>query len=182
MNLCARIAVVATAALFVSNAPAQGIEIKGITLGEPESALERIYPVPGCEDVPTQFNVLGDRECRYPHSSYGGVDVQLTYYIFGGMIEAAYIYLKPDEFDAVIKAMQSRFGVPGSDRAEGVVTRAGVPYKNRLVSWKRGDGGIEGQRYSGTVSESVIRFFSSRYRAELAEREAAKNKASAGDL
>lgn len=182
MNLCAQFSTVAIMAVFVSNAHAQGIEIKGITLGDPESALERIYPVPGCEDVPTQFNVMGDRMCRYPYSSYGGVEIQLTYYIFGGTIEAAYIYLKPNEFDAVIKAMQSRFGVPSSDRIEGVVTHAGVPYKNRLVSWKRGDGGIEGQRYSGSISESNIRFFSSRHSVEFAKRKAAKRKASSGDL
>jgi len=129
MNLCARIEVVATAALFVSNALAQGIEIKGINLGEPESALERIYPVPGCEDVPSRFNVLGDRECRYPYSTYGGAEVQLTYYIIDGTIEAAYLHLKPDDFDPVIKAMQARFGAPNSDRVEGIVTRAGVLFR-----------------------------------------------------
>ena len=182
MNLCALFAVVATLVAFTSNAYGQGIEVKGITLGEPESALERGWGNPPCKDVPTWDNEIGDRVCRELYSSYGGAEVMMNFYILGGTIESIDIRLKPDEFDAVITAMKSRLGSSTTDRTEGVMTRAGVPYKNRIVGWARKDGAILGQRYSESISESIISFSSNRYQAEFAKRRAAKQKARGRDL
>jgi hypothetical protein len=92
------------------------------------------------------------------------------------------MYLDPDDFDDVVQAMKSGFSSPTSDKTEVITTKAGVPFKDRAVWWKRKDGVVVANRYSSTVTRSAIRFSTKLYYSEFEKRQGARQKARARDL
>lgn len=150
----------AVACLFLALSPCVGhadpFGFKGVDLGSP---LSRVASDPrhACRAVNTP---IGDTVCglrpRESETIASAPVVSLLYFYDVGWLTGIQITVTEKDFQRVADALSAKYG-PGVIATELVKNHAGVPFENRSWTWKRADGSLHAQRYSGRLDRSVIR-------------------------
>jgi len=100
------------AALLLFAPPAlAAFDIKDIALGAKEQDIRRVFPSAHCR--PLQWEAkAADRRCDDSRVAFGGVEVQVTFYLRKDALEAFDVRFDTRELERFVAFLKSRYGPP----------------------------------------------------------------------
>ncbi len=144
-------------ALLPLPSQAERLGFKGMELGAP---LARIASDPRHECRPVN-TPIGDTICSLRAKeveTIAGAPVLSLHYLFDlSSLTSVQITVAEKDFQKVTDALNAKYGA-GNLVSEPLRNLAGVSHENRTWSWKRPEGSLQAQRYSGRLDRSEIRF------------------------
>lgn len=142
--------------LSSTQASAEPYGFKGVTLGSP---ISRMTANPMIECVPASAPTA-DHICylgKGVSETIAGATVDSIYYFyFQNALTGITINFSEKDFEAVVKALQGKYGVP-TRQGDTVKTLAGKTYENITYHWQQTGQSIEAERYSARIDKSSIR-------------------------
>ena len=105
-------------AAFLFALPAYAVlDIKDVVLGSKESDVKRQFPSARCKALEWQSKAA-DRRCDDSRVSFGGVEVQVTFYLKKDAVEAFDVRFDTRELDKLVGFLKSRYGAPQSEQKD----------------------------------------------------------------
>jgi hypothetical protein len=104
-----------TSVLLILALPAHAAyDVKGIQLGAAEREIKRALPSANCKPLQWQSKAA-DRRCDDSRVAFGGVEVQVTFYLKKDAVEAFDLRFDTKELDRLVAFLKSRYGAPQSE-------------------------------------------------------------------
>jgi hypothetical protein len=103
----------AVALLFAIPAMA-AYDVKGISLGAAEREVKRALPSANCKPLEWQSKAA-ERRCDDSRVGFGGVEVQVTFYLKKDAVEAFDVRFDTKELERFVAFLKSRYGAPQSE-------------------------------------------------------------------
>ena len=176
-----RFLVALACALPVFTAHADPIGFKGVELGSP---LARVASDPR-HDCRAVSAPIGDTICSLrprEAETIAGAPITLLFYFYDiGALTGIQITVAEKDFQRVVDALAAKYG-PGALTTEKVKNLNGTAFENRTYLWKRPEGSLQAQRYSGRLDKSVIRMTDDNAARRVQQRRAAAAKDPRKDL
>ena len=111
-NLLRKIAL--TPFLLLALPAAAALDVKDITLGAKERDIKRQFPGVRCKALEWESRAA-DRRCDDSRVSFGGVEVQVTFYLKKDAVEAFDVRFDTKELERFVSFLKSRYGKPLSE-------------------------------------------------------------------
>jgi hypothetical protein len=100
------------AALLLFPAPTlAALDIKDIALGAKEQDIKRVFPSAHCRALQWESKAA-DRRCDDSRVGFGGVEVQVTFYLRKDVLEAFDVRFDTKEIERFVAFLKSRYGAP----------------------------------------------------------------------
>ena len=100
------------AAMLLFQAPAlAALDIKEIALGAKERDIKRAFPSAHCRPLQWESKAA-DRRCDDSRVAFGGVEVQVTFYLKKDAVEAFDVRFDTRELERFVDFLKSRYGTP----------------------------------------------------------------------
>ena len=87
------------------------LDIKGIALGAKEQDIKRALPSVFCRTLQWESKAA-DRRCDDSRVAFGGVEVQVTFYLKKDAVEAFDVRFDTRELERFVAFLKSRYGAP----------------------------------------------------------------------
>ena len=105
-------------AILLVAAPAfAALDVKDITLGAKERDIKLKFPSAHCKALEWQSKAA-DRRCDDSRVAFGGIEVQITFYLRKDALEAFDLRFDTRELERFVKFLKSRYGEPRSEDKE----------------------------------------------------------------
>lgn len=178
--------------LAVVTSTTHAMDIKGIAIGMPASAVLAKYPYLKCAPMSHNREVCGDsRPADKP--TYKMVAPELETYagervlafmvgIGDGDVRLVTIKLETRHYDAVSAALTERHGKPASSRTSTVQNRMGAKFDQEERIWREGEARLMARRRSSMIDQMEVSLSTESVMREDAECAKEKAKSGAGDL
>ena len=103
------------AAILLFALPASAVlDVRNVVLGAKESDVKRQFPSARCKALDWQSKAA-DRRCDDSRASFGGVEVQVTFYLKKDTVEAFDVRFDTKELDRFVSFLKARYGAPQSE-------------------------------------------------------------------
>jgi len=171
--------ILSIAMLFSAASAAEGLTLKGFTLGASEENLHEAYPTIDCYSM----KIAVYRRCevsdldRPPPGldellDVGGELSELTTLIyFDDKLSSVDFYMSSGSFNRIITMLRTKYGPPSSQLGVPVQNRMGAKYINDIVRWQRGGRIIEVERYHQRLDHMLLTLKTVDHDAQMARRE-----------
>lgn len=129
---------VALALLLAWLVPAQAaLDIKDIAIGAKEQDVKRQLPSANCKPLQWESKAA-DRRCDDSRVAFGGVEVQVTFYLKKGVVEAFDVRFNTRELDRFVSFLKSRYGNPETETRETIAGKGDKPREVYKALWQNG--------------------------------------------
>jgi hypothetical protein len=113
------------------------LDVKDITLGANERAIKTKFPSAHCKALEWQSKAA-DRRCDDSRVVFGGVEVQVTFYLKKDVLEAFDLRFDTKELERFVKFLKSRYGEPRSEDKDTYERKGKSPRQVYKALWERG--------------------------------------------
>ena len=113
------------------------LDVKDITLGANERAIKLKFPSAHCKALEWQTKAA-DRRCDDSRVSFGGVEVQVTFYLRKDALEAFDVRFDTKELERFVKFLKSRYGEPRSEDKESYERKGKSAREVYKALWESG--------------------------------------------
>ena len=118
--------------------PAQAaLDIKDIAIGAKEQDVKRKLPSANCKPLQWESKAA-DRRCDDSRVAFGGVEVQVTFYLKKDVVEAFDVRFNTSELDRFVSFLKSRYGKPETEARESVAGKGDKPREVYKALWQNG--------------------------------------------
>lgn len=129
---------IALALLLAWLVPAQAaLDIKDIAIGAKEQDVKRQLPSVNCKPLQWESKAA-DRRCDDSRVAFGGVEVQVTFYLKKGVVEAFDVRFNTRELDRFVSFLKSRYGNPETETRETIAGKGDKPREVYKALWQNG--------------------------------------------
>ena len=119
-------------------APAMAaLDIKDITLGAKEQDIKRAFPSAHCRALQWQSKAA-DRRCDDSRVSFGGVEVQVIFYLKKDALEAFDVRFNTRDLERLVEFLKSRYGAPVTETRDSFQRKGGGERKVYKALWENG--------------------------------------------
>lgn len=126
------------AGLLLFAAPAwAALDIKDIALGAKESDIKRALPSVHCRPLQWESKAA-DRRCDDSRVGFGGVEVQVTFYLKKDALEAFDVRFETRELERLVAFLKSRYGPPVTETRDTYQRKGGGERYVYKVLWEDG--------------------------------------------
>lgn len=115
MTRCGKLALIPFLAAALPAAAA--LDVKDVALGASEREVRQRFPSVHCKALEWQSRAA-DRRCDDSRVSLGGVDVQVTFYLRKGAVEAFDVRFDTRDLGRLVAFLKGRYGKPVSETKE----------------------------------------------------------------
>ena len=130
--------IIALASLLVWLVPAQAaLDIKDIAIGAKEQDVKRQLPSANCKPLQWESKAA-DRRCDDSRVAFGGVEVQVTFYLKKDVVEAFDVRFNTRELDRFVSFLKSRYGKPETETRETIAGKGEKPREVYKALWQNG--------------------------------------------
>jgi hypothetical protein len=98
---------------------AAAYDVKGIALGAAEREIKRQFPSAHCKALEWPSRAA-DRRCDDSRLAFGGVEVQVTFYLKKDALEAFDLRFNTKELERFVSFLKSRYGAPQSESRDTI--------------------------------------------------------------
>ncbi len=124
--------------LFACVAPVQAaLDIKDIAIGAREQDVKRQLPSVHCKPLQWESKAA-DRRCDDSRVAFGGVEVQVTFYLKKDSVEAFDVRFNTRELDRFVSFLKSRYGKPETETREAIDRKGDKPREVYKALWQNG--------------------------------------------
>ena len=109
--------IVLTLLLLGAMPAAAVLDVRNVVLGAKESDVKRQFPSARCKALEWQSKAA-DRRCDDSRVHFGGVEVQVTFYLKKDAVEAFDVRFDTRELDRLVGFLKSRYGAPQSEQKD----------------------------------------------------------------
>ena len=128
----------ALALLLAWLVPAQAaLDIKDIAIGAKEQDVKRQLPSVNCKPLQWESKAA-DRRCDDSRVVFGGVEVQVTFYLKKDVVEAFDVRFNTRELDRFVSFLKSRYGNPETETRETIAGKGDKPREVYKALWQNG--------------------------------------------
>ncbi len=129
---------IALALLLAWLVPAQAaLDIKDIAIGAKEQDVKRQLPSANCKALQWESKAA-DRRCDDSRVVFGGVEVQVTFYLKKDVVEAFDVRFNTRELDRFVSFLKSRYGKPETETRETIAGKGEKPREVYKALWQNG--------------------------------------------
>lgn len=129
---------IALALLLAWLVPAQAaLDIKDIAIGAKEQDVKRQLPSANCKPLQWESKAA-DRRCDDSRVAFGGVEVQVTFYLKKDVVEAFDVRFNTRELDRFVSFLKSRYGKPETETRETIAGKGEKPREVYKALWQNG--------------------------------------------
>ncbi len=129
---------IALALLLAWLVPAQAaLDIKDIAIGAKEQDVKRQLPSVNCKPLQWESKAA-DRRCDDSRVVFGGVEVQVTFYLKKDVVEAFDVRFNTRELDRFVSFLKSRYGKPETETRETIAGKGDKPREVYKALWQNG--------------------------------------------
>ncbi|HEX6411528.1 MAG TPA: hypothetical protein VFZ94_00650 [Burkholderiales bacterium] len=129
---------IALALLLAWLVPAQAaLDIKDIAIGAKEQDVKRQLPSVNCKPLQWESKAA-DRRCDDSRVAFGGVEVQVTFYLKKDVVEAFDVRFNTRELDRFVSFLKSRYGNPETETRETIAGKGDKPREVYKALWQNG--------------------------------------------
>jgi hypothetical protein len=126
------------ALLFACVAPAQAaLDIKDIAIGAKEQDVKRHLPSIHCKPLEWESKAA-DRRCDDSRVVFGGVEVQVTFYLKKDAVEAFDVRFNTRELERLVSFLKTRYGKPETETRETIDRKGDKPREVYKALWQNG--------------------------------------------
>ena len=136
MNLRGLIKVALTPFLLLVLPAAAAYDVRNVTLGAKESDLRKALPGVHCKSLEWQSKAA-DRRCDDSRVAFGGIEVQVTFYLRKDTVEAFDVRFDTGSLDKFVVFLKTRYGAPVADSLDSIERKGKKAREVRKVSWER---------------------------------------------
>lgn len=104
----------AAAALFLALPASAALDVKDVALGASERDIRQKFPSARCKALEWESRAA-ERRCDDSRVSFGGVEVQVTFYLKKDAVEAVDVRFDTKELERFVSFLKSRYGKPLSE-------------------------------------------------------------------
>jgi hypothetical protein len=124
--------------LLVFTPPAlAALDIKDIALGAKEHDVKRAFPSAHCRPLQWESKAA-DRRCDDSRVAFGGVEVQVTFYLKKDAVEAFDVRFDTRELERFVNFLKSRYGAPVTETRDTFRRKDGGERQVQNVLWEDG--------------------------------------------
>jgi hypothetical protein len=116
---------------------AAALDVKDVTLGANERAIKLKFPSAHCKALEWQSKAA-DRRCDDSRVAFGGVEVQVTFYLRKDALEAFDVRFDTKELERFVKFLKSRYGEPRSEDKEAYERKGKKAREVYKALWESG--------------------------------------------
>jgi hypothetical protein len=127
---------IATVLLLALPASA-ALDVNDIALGAKEHDIKLKFPSARCQALEWQSKAA-DRRCDDSRVALGGVEVQVTFYLKKGALEAFDLRFDTKELDRFVKFLKSRYGEPQSEQKDSYERKGKTARQVYKALWESG--------------------------------------------
>jgi hypothetical protein len=129
---------IATALLLAALVPAQAaLDIKDIAIGAKEQDVKRQLPSANCKPLQWESKAA-DRRCDDSRVAFGGVEVQVTFYLKKNAVEAFDVRFNTRELERFVSFLKTRYGKPETETRETLGGGGDKPREVYKALWQNG--------------------------------------------
>ena len=129
---------IALALLLAWLVPAHAaLDIKDIAIGAKEQDVKRQLPSVNCKPLQWESKAA-DRRCDDSRVAFGGVEVQVTFYLKKDVVEAFDVRFNTRELDRFVSFLKSRYGKPETETRETIAGKGDKPREVYKALWQNG--------------------------------------------
>ena len=126
------------AAILLLASPAfAALDVKDIRLGAKERDIKLKFPSAHCKALEWQ-SPAADRRCDDSRVSFGGVEVQITFYLKKDALEAFDLRFDTKELERFVKFLKSRYGEPRSEEKDSYERKGKSARQVYKALWENG--------------------------------------------
>jgi hypothetical protein len=115
---------------------AAAYDVRNVTLGAKESDVRRALPSVHCKALEWRSKAA-DRRCDDSRVAFGGIEVQVTFYLKKDAVEAFDVRFDTVNLDKFVAFLKTRYGAPTAESRDSI-ERKGKPAREiHKVSWER---------------------------------------------
>lgn len=92
-------------------------DVKDITLGAKEGEVRRQFPSAHCKPLQWQSKAA-DRRCDDSRVAFGGIEVQVTFYLRKDAVEAFDLRFDTKDLERFVAFLKSRYGAPQTEQKD----------------------------------------------------------------
>ena len=126
-----------TPILFWIATAAAAYDVKNVKLGAKETELQRALPSAHCKPLEWKSKAA-DRRCDDSRVAFGGVEVQVTFYLRNDTVEAFDVRFDTRELDRFVKFLKTRYGAPKSEAKDSYERKGKAPRQVYKAAWEHG--------------------------------------------
>jgi len=104
----------AAAALFLTLPASAALDVRDVALGASERDVRQKFPSARCKALEWESRAA-ERRCDDSRVSFGGVEVQVTFYLKKDAVEAVDVRFDTKELERFVAFLKSRYGKPLSE-------------------------------------------------------------------
>ena len=123
-------------ALLVQPAAA-AFDVREIPLGAKEQDVKRKLPSAHCKPLQWESKAA-DRRCDDSRVSFGGVEVQVTFYLRKDAVEAFDVRFDTKELERFVAFLKTRYGAPLSENRDTFERQGDKPRQVYKALWQNG--------------------------------------------
>jgi len=112
-------------------------DVREVTLGAKEQDVKRKLPSANCKPLQWESKAA-DRRCDDSRVSFGGVEVQVTFYLKNGAVEAFDVRFDTKELERFVAFLKTRYGAPESENRETFERKGDKPRQVYKALWQNG--------------------------------------------
>jgi hypothetical protein len=124
-------------ALLVPVAAPAALDIKDVGLGANEQDIKRALPSAHCRPLQWESKAA-DRRCDDSRVGFGGVEVQVTFYLKKDAVEAFDVRFDTKELERFVAFLKSRYGPPVTETKDTYRRKEGGERYVYKVLWEDG--------------------------------------------
>jgi hypothetical protein len=113
------------------------LDIKDIALGAKEQDVKRVFPGAHCRPLQWESKAA-DRRCDDSRVAFGGVEVQVTFYLKKDAVEAFDVRFDTRELERFVNFLKSRYGAPVTETRDTFRRKDGGERQVQKVLWEDG--------------------------------------------
>ena len=116
---------------------AAALDVKDIALGASERDVKLKFPSAHCKALEWQSKAA-DRRCDDSRVAFGGVEVQVTFYLRKGTLEAFNVRFDTNELERFVAFLKARYGEPRSEQKDSYERRGRSARQVYKALWENG--------------------------------------------
>jgi hypothetical protein len=113
------------------------LDVKDITLGAKERDVKRQFPSAHCKALQWESKAA-DRRCDDSRVAFGGVEVQVTFYLKKDAVEAFDVRFDTSELERFVGFLKTRYGKPLSETRDTYERKGKDARKVYKALWEHG--------------------------------------------
>jgi len=129
--------IVLTLLLLGAMPASAALDVKNIVLGAKESDVKRQFPSARCRTLEWQSKAA-DRRCDDSRVSFGGVEVQVTFYLKKDAVEAFDVRFDTKELERFVAFLKQRYGAPQSEQKDSYARKDKPAREVYKALWESG--------------------------------------------